>query len=135
MQTCKRNLSHFQRRTLRQIGGLLGACVALSVATNGLSHSHFSPATYFGIAALAVVPIVGTMIVIARYLSRETDEYLRSVVVRAILWGFGLVMVADTFFGYITEFTPMHLPFGILNMDIFVIAAMISVRLQLRSNQ
>jgi hypothetical protein len=136
MSLCKRNLTPSQRRSMQRVGGMLGACVALSLLP-GLFQDprHFSPATQWTVAILATFPIIGTMIVIARYLAGETDEYLRSLVVRSILWGLGLVMVADTFLGYIVEYHPSHLPFGIFNMDIFVVTGIIALRIQLWRNQ
>jgi len=136
MSFCKKNLNPFQRRSMQLIGAMLASCVSVSVVFQMLfEHEHFSTVTFFGIALLSTVPIVGTMIVIARYLARETDEYLRSLVVRSILWAFGAVMVADTFLGYVVEYHAFRLPFGILNMDIFVATGTIVLGVQLRRNQ
>jgi len=120
---------------MRQVGGMLAACVALSTGVPALTDSnHLSATTQFILGLLTVIPIIGTMVVIARYLARETDEYLRSLVVRSILWGFGVVMTVDTIAGALVEYHPHHLPFGLLNMDIFVVTSMIALRLQLRSD-
>jgi len=136
MEVCNKGLTAFQRRPMQLIGSMMGTCVALSVALQILfEHHRFSRATYFGVALLAAVPIAGTLIVIARYLQGEKDEYLRNIVVQAILWGFGLVMVADTFLGYVVEYQPVRFAFGIINMDIFVITGMIAVRIQLWRNR
>ena len=120
-----------QRRSMRMIGAMLGCSVSLGVIFQTIERNHFSSATYLGIAALAALPIVGTMIVIARYLGRETDEYLRSLVVNSILWGFGAVMVADTFLGYVLQFHSIRLPIGLISMDLFVVTGMITLRIQL----
>jgi small-conductance mechanosensitive channel len=136
MSLCNRNLTPFQRRSMQRIGGMLGGCVALSLFPElFLDPRHFSLATQLAVAILSTFPVIGTMVVIARYLAGETDEYLRSIVIQSILWGLGLVMVADTFFGYIVEYHPSHLPIGIFNMDIFVITGMISLRIQLWRNR
>jgi hypothetical protein len=136
MSLCKRNLTPFQRRSMRRVGGMLGGCVALSLFPQlFLDPKHFSTATQLAVAFLSTFPVIGTMVVIARYLAGETDEYLRNLVVQSILWGFGLVMVADTFLGYVVEYHAIHLPFGILNMDIFVVTGMIALRIQLWRNQ
>jgi hypothetical protein len=135
MLDCNRNFNAFQRRSMQLIGAMLGCSVALGVSFHSVERDHFSIATYYGIAALAAVPIIGTMIVIARYLAGEKDEYLRNLVVRAILWGLGMVMVADTFLGYIVEYRSLHLPYLTLNMDIFVVTAILSLRIQLWQNR
>jgi hypothetical protein len=75
------------------------------------------------------------MILIARYLSGEKDEYLRNLVVQSILWGFGVALVADTFFGYIIELRSTLIPFGSISMDIFVVTAMITLEIKLWRNQ
>ena len=80
--------------------------------------------------------IVMMMIAIARYLIRETDEYVRNLVIQSILWGFGLVMVADTILGYLIAYQSIHLrSFGVFNMDIFVVTAGIALRIQLWRNR
>jgi hypothetical protein len=135
MRFCNKSLNPFQRRSIQLIGSLMGSCVALGVVFQSIKPNHFSAATCAVIAAIAVTPIIGTMIVIARYLAGEKDEYLRNMVVRAILWGFGMVMVIDTFLGYLVQYQPVHLPFLLLNMDIFVVTAMITLRVQMWRNQ
>jgi hypothetical protein len=136
MSLCKRNLTVFQRRSMQRVGGLLGACAALSFFPEIFQDpKHFSPATQWAMAILSTFPVIATMVVIARYLTGETDEYLRNLVVRSILWGLGLVMVADTFFGYLVEYHPNHLPVSVFNMDIFVVTGMIALRIQLWRNQ
>jgi hypothetical protein len=135
MRLCNKSLNPFQRRSIQLIGSLMGSCVALGVVFQSIKPNHFSAATCAVIAAIAVTPIIGTMIVIARYLAGEKDEYLRNIVVRAILWGFGMVMVIDTFLGYLVQYEPVHPPFLLLNMDLFVITAMITLRIQMWRNQ
>jgi hypothetical protein len=136
MLNCKRNLNPFQLRHLRQIGGMLGSSVAVSAGFPAISSARdFSETAHLIINLFAILPIVGTLFVIARYLAGERDEYLRSLVVRAVLWGFGVVMVCDTLTGALIEYHPNHLPFGLLNMDLFVVTGMISLRLQLSGNQ
>jgi hypothetical protein len=136
MLFCNRSFNAFQRRTMQLVGGMLGFCVALSVGPRALlEYRHLNSLTFYAIAVLATLPIVGTLIVIARYLARETDEYLRSLVVTAILWGFGVVMITDTLLGSLVEHHSMDIPFGLFNMDIFVVTAMIALRIQLWRNQ
>ena len=75
MSLCSKNLSAFQLRSMRQVGGMLAACVALTTGVPALTDSnHLSAATHFILGLLTVIPIIGTMIVIARYLARETER-------------------------------------------------------------
>jgi hypothetical protein len=136
MRFCNKSLSAFQRRSVQLIGSMLGFCVAISVGPHVfLERHHFSAATYFGIAVLATIPIIGTLIVIARYLAGEKDEYLRSLVVRSILWGFGVVMIIDTLLAYLVEYHSIDIPFGLFNMEIFIVTAAIALRIQLWRNR
>ena len=134
--SCKRNLNAFELLSMRQISGMLGACVAITCGIRAVSDwDHLSLLTRTIVSVLTVVPIIGTLMIVARYLSKETDEYLRSLVVRSILWAFGLVMVTDTIIGSLTQYYPLHLPFGLLNMDIFVVTGTLALRFQLRSSE
>jgi hypothetical protein len=136
MRNCNRQINAFQRRSMQLIGSMMAVCAALSFGSRTLfDPKHYSPATHFAIEIIATIPIIGTLMVIAHYLTAETDEYLRSLVVRSILWGFGLVMVSDTLLGSLVQYHSMDLPFGLLNMDIFVVTAIISLRIQLWRNQ
>lgn len=136
MLYCNKDVTAFQRRSIRQVGGMLACSVALTSGVPALyGRDEPSGTVMLVLGLLAVAPIIGTMIVIARYLRGETDEYLRSIVARSILWGFGLVMVADTLIGAIVEYHPHHAPFGLFNMDLFVVASMIALRVQLWRNR
>jgi hypothetical protein len=136
MSICNRELNPFQQRHAHLVAAMLGFSVAISSGVPALfGRQELSDLTQLFLGLLAAGPIVGTMIVIARYLRGETDEYLRSLVVRSILWGFGAVMVSDTLIGAIVEYHPHHAPFGLFNMDIFVVTSMIALRIQLWRNR
>lgn len=95
MSSFTQGLNPFQLRHVRLLGGMLAASVAITSGVPALSgRGEFSATAQFILGVLAVGPIMGTMVVLARYLRGETDEYVRNLVVRSILWGFGLVMVA-----------------------------------------
>jgi len=136
MWTCNRELNPFQLRHVRLVGAMLLFSVAISSGVPALlGRKELSDLTQLFLGLLAAGPIIGIMIVIARYLRGETDEYLRSLVVRSILWGFGVVMISDTLVGGIVEYHPHQAPFGLFNMDIFVVTAMIALRVQLWRNR
>jgi hypothetical protein len=88
---------------------------------------------------MGAFPIIMTVVVIAQYLSRETDEYLRGLVVKSILWGFGVLMIVDTLLGYLVAFATMdsiHLrSLGVFNLEVFIVTAAIAFRIRLRSDQ
>lgn len=61
-------------------------------------------ATAFLIALLPVVPILGMIWVMGRYLAEEQDEYLRHRAMIASLVGLGLVLSAGSFWGFLETF-------------------------------
>src|SRR5271168_3136431 len=135
MRFCRRNLTAYQRRSMRTIEIMMGICIALSVVLQAILERHnLSLATRYGIAILSIAPIVGTMILIARYLRGETDEYLRNLVVESMLWGLGTVMIADTFFSYV-ELHSSFIPIGNISVDIFVLVSTITLEIKLWRNQ
>jgi hypothetical protein len=139
MELRHRNLSSLQRRTVALIGSSFGICAALSLSLHEVPLHHFAAVTYGVIAIIGATPILMTIVVLARYLTHETDEYLRSVVVRSLLWGFGIAMILDTVLGYLIAFASMdsiHLrSLGVFNLEIFVITAAIALRIQLWRNR
>ena len=135
MKFCRRHLSAYQQRSMRTIEIMMGVCIALSILLQAiLERHHPSTATRYGMAVLSVAPIVITIILIARYLQGEKDEYLRNLVVESMLWGLGVVMVADSFFSYI-ELNSTFIPFGGLSLDIFVVVATGTLEIKLWRNQ
>jgi hypothetical protein len=136
MRVCNKNLTAFQRRSMQLIGAMMAICGGLTGVFPKIERSHFSTATFCVIAFIAVTPIIGTMVVIARYLAGEKDEYLRHIVMQSILWGLGLVMVIDTFLAYVIEYPSPHVPvITAFNLEIFIITAAIALRIQLWRNQ
>ena len=135
MKFCRRHLSAYQRRSIRTIEIMMGICIALSILLQAiLERHHPSLATRYGMAVLSIAPVIMTIILIARYLQGEKDEYLRNLVVQSMLWGLGMVMVADSFFSYVDLHSTI-IPFGSLSMDIFVVTATITLEIKLWSNQ
>jgi hypothetical protein len=135
MKFCRRHLSPYQRRSMRTIEIMMGVCIALSILLQAiLERHHPSLATRYGMAVLSIAPVIMTIILIARYLQGEKDEYLRNLVVQSMLWGLGMVMVADSFFSYVALHSTL-IPFGSLSMDIFVVTATITLEIKLWSNQ
>ena len=114
---CK-NLSLLQRKSLQQVSTMMGCAVALNTAMRGSPASHSVWATVF-LACMSVLPLVAGIVIAGRYLAREDDEFVRALVVRALLWGFAITMVSDAFAGTLTNFYGGQLPWALLNVDIF----------------
>jgi hypothetical protein len=117
----------------------MAICASLSLALHEVPPNHFLSSTYFAVALIGASPVVLTLVVIARYLAGETDEYLRSLVVRSILWGFGLVMITDTVLGYLIAYQAIPFVYlrslGVLDLELFIVTAAIALRIQLWRNR
>lgn len=65
----------------------------------------------FLLALLPVVPIMGMIWTMARYVREEDDEYLRHRAIMAALLGLGLVLALGTFWGFLETFGVVpHVP-------------------------
>jgi hypothetical protein len=130
-------LSIYQRRSLRTIETMMGICIAINIILEALLERHHLslsiPARY-GMAILSIAPIIPTIFLIARYLRGEKDEYMRNLVVESMLWGLGIVLMADTFFSYIGPLT-FFVGIGNISLDIFVLTASTALEIKLRRNQ
>ena len=132
ISVCNRQLTPLQRRSMQ----IFGACLAL-VAFIEVTWIDFVAKNNPSLAMtllFAILPgiVVAAMIVnVARYLARETDEFIRSQVIVSMLWSFGIIMVADTVLGVVLRSSPgLHI-LPMLNIDLFCVATPLALRIQL----
>jgi hypothetical protein len=142
---CKKNLTPLQRRTL----GLMSSAIMLTVVTNltipGLSNPLFdafpalarwaapnghSPALYATVLSVAsLLPILLAAWAAARYLKAEPDEFIRAVVIPALLWGSAITMAGNTIAGVLMNVYSHPFPLALLNADLFFISTGFAFRL------
>jgi len=135
MRFCRRQLTPYQRRSLRTIEIMMGICIALSILLQAILERHnLSTPVRYGIALLAIAPIIPTILLIARYLRGEKDEYMRKLVVESMLWGLSFVLIADTFISYIGPLSFLVV-IGNISLDIFVLTASAALEIKLWRNQ
>ena len=58
----------------------------------------------WALALLPALPLVGIFLAMGRYLVEESDEYLRSVVVRQSLIATGFMLIVTTCWGFLQSF-------------------------------
>jgi hypothetical protein len=127
---CNKNLTSLQRRSQRFVGVAILIFVALTQAGYyEFRHGHPSLALVILLAVLPAVPVVFVIRVVGRYLAEEKDEFVRMLVVQAMLWGFGVTMVFDTVWGGFAVWQSMPIPLGLLNFDIFAASTLITLRI------
>jgi hypothetical protein len=135
MRFCRRQLSAYQRRSLRTIEIMMGITIGLGILLDAILEKHnLSVPMRYGLAILSIVPVVATIILVARYLRGERDEYVRNLVVESILWGLSAVLVADCFFSFV-RLSLFLIPVGNLSFDIFVLTTSARLESKLWRNQ
>ena len=108
----------------------------LSLATHDLvKDMHPSALFIYLTALLPTIPVVGIVVVVSRYLARETDDFIRMLVVQSLLWGLGITFVLDTYLGGLFSHPQIFRLIPILNIDLFCVSVGIAVRIQLWRNR
>lgn len=141
---CKKNMTPLQRSSFRWMGVALLLTLGANVLTLGfpsaatnvvpfLSVLTVSPtnATFWRLLVAAVVmlfPILLAVFVAARYLTQEPDEFIRAMLMRALLWGIAWTLSADAVAGVLMAASGHALPIALLNGDVLFVATMLSFR-------
>ena len=94
---------------------------------------HPTGAAVWVLAMLPVLPIVGVIAVMGRYLRDETDEYKRDVMIRCLLWGGAGAVSVSLLGGFLWIFgwkgsMPPFTGFGVFYL--FMMAAKLSYKLK-----
>jgi hypothetical protein len=144
MQFLCKGFTPLQRRSIGRVSAVLLLTVAANVLVTGGSNPliHLFPplghylakvppsaglATVLSVVALA--PIVLAVWVASSYLKAEPDEFVRMLLVRALLWGFAVTMAGDAVLGVLTMLYARPFPISILNADLFIATTGIAFRL------
>ena len=85
--------------------GVLGIYFVIFLAACSCTTGCTLPAPrYWVLAALPVLPILGVIVLMGRYLRDEPDEFKRDVTVRCLLWGCAGCVAENLFGGYLWIF-------------------------------
>ena len=101
-----------QRRYMARFWVMMSLYVftLLSVTWLFKHHPPTGPLAYI-LAALPSLPIIGVLAIIGLYISEETDEFERSILIQSQLWGMGATLAITSFWGFLELFVPVsHLP-------------------------
>ncbi|MXO51796.1 hypothetical protein GRI42_10830 [Erythrobacter gaetbuli] len=93
-------LAYNKRVIASSFGYVLGLGLAITVWRN----YELSAPAVFAISLLPVLPTFGIIWAMARYLSDETDEYLRHRTIMASIHGLGLVLSVGILWGFLEMF-------------------------------
>lgn len=136
MKFCNRQLSRLQRRSIQLFGANLALTAVLLLNARYVSeHSHPSVMLVYVLAIFPAIPVIGVIWVVGRYLAQENDEFVRLMVVQALLWGLGITFVADTFIGGLYIVPSIYRLIPPLNLDLFAVSAGVTLRVQMWRNR
>ena len=127
-----KNLNRFQARSMQLFSCSILLTAFFAIMGRGLykRHTGIGPLAWT-IAILVVLPFLGTILIALRYLAQEKDEFIRSQVERALLHGALVTVALTTLYTSLQNYCGFTDPPVMLSIDIFLIASMISFRLQL----
>jgi len=118
-----------QKRTTRLLGCALLVTVAITFLIRHVSSfNHTSPLVGCMFAILSVLPVIFAVWIVGRYLSREPDEFIRLLVMRALLWGIAVTMAGDAIVGVLSDLYATSLPIALLNADLFFASTGLALR-------
>ena len=131
-----KNLSRFQRRSLQ----LFSSSILVTVGVYAMAHVFFEHYPRTGpiawlVAITPAIPFLGTILIAIRYLKREQDEFIRSVVLKSLLTGSIGTVASAVISGCLDDFCRFRSVPVISYVDIFLIGSMIAVRVNLWSSR
>lgn len=133
-------LSPLQRKTLKRIYTQLIVILFVDLTTHfTYEYGSLSKTTLSLFTLLLAFPVLSTIIILGRYLANETDEFVRMMVVKALLWGAAVIVAGDTIQSVLQAWgVPWDLSSGgliYLNSSLFLPAFLMALAIQLRRNR
>jgi hypothetical protein len=112
-----------RRRYNRRVIGLTAAYAVLVIGMAVvLKATEPAPALRYVIALVAAAPAVGMIAALGAYIGEEPDEFRRSLLVQAMLWGLGFTLAATTVWGFAELFADAPRLLLALVFPIFMVA-------------
>jgi len=137
-----RKMTPLQQRTMRLMGVAMLLTVVTNFSTPGLANPLVDLFPALGrivtprasvpvailMAAISVLPIVMVAWIAWRYLSAEPDEFVRALVMRALLWAFAVTMVGNAVTAVLMNVYHLAFPLTVLDADLFFIGGGVAFR-------
>lgn len=136
-----KNLSSVQRRTLGFIFANLMLMGAISAGYHfTIEHGYRATALLVLFAALPAIPMLAIIVLLGRYLARETDEFNRTMVVKSLLWGAAATVAGDMMQSALValsvDFWSLDPGFlTVMNFDLLFAGSAISLAVQIWRNR
>jgi uncharacterized membrane protein len=131
-------ISRTERAYILRLAASMGAFVfALLVMKLWFRSSHPPSGPWlYAAAILPALPILAAIGAVGRYLVEETDEYLRALLIRAVLWATGITLAVTTVRDFLLDFAhvqPMEPGFVFFVFCITFGVAQVVIRLRERA--
>ena len=131
----KKSLSPLQQASLRRFCACLGLLVFLTVAGRYHFFTDLPSWLQYLLAVTPALPVAGMMAVVGRYVARETDEYVKTVVTQSLLWAAGCTLIVGILVGSLVEFMPrIGYVLPVISVDLFCIVFVFALRAKLWRN-
>jgi hypothetical protein len=131
----KKNLSPLQRRSIALFAVCMCSVVALTLLRWDTSSLPVSTSVKYLLAVSPALPVAAMMAVVGRYVARETDEFIKTMVTQAVLWAVGFTLIADIIMGALAQFMPqMGRLLPLVSIDLFCLVFIVALRTKLWRN-
>lgn len=91
--------------TRRYLRRFIPTMIVYVVAVMGVSWAfdsfQLTGPVAWALAALPALPILAVIVIMGLYLKEEGDEFVRNVLIEAILWGIGVTLAVMTVWGFL----------------------------------
>ena len=74
------------------------------IAQWSFHHLHPTGLIVYFLAVLPALPVVGSLAIVGLYISEESDEFEREILVQSMLWGFGVALAIGSVWGSLEDF-------------------------------
>jgi hypothetical protein len=90
--------------------------IFLIAAAEGFPRYHPTGFPAYLLAVLPALPIIAVIAIVGLYIAEIKDEFQRSVIIQALVWGIGATLAATTAWGFLEVFSlvphaPLYLVF------------------------
>src|ERR1700678_973917 len=76
----------------------------LFIAQWSFHHLHPTGLIVYVLAVLPALPLIGSLVVVGLYITEESDEFERSILIQSMLWGFGGALAISTIWSFLEDF-------------------------------
>ena len=128
MRWCNRQMTVLQRRSMQQLGGVMGLTAGVTLLSRDWFKVGQTPMWAAVVAVVSVLPVLAMIGIVGRYLASEPDEFIRALATRALLWGLAVTMVGDAVVGALMQMYGGHLTLVVLNADLLFVGTGVAFR-------